>query len=85
MKFLNIFMLIVRGLPALIEAIKTLEGLIPGQGKGEQKLAMLRSLLESAHEVAEDTEEPFAAVWPSWERLIARLVALFNKTGEFDE
>lgn len=63
-------------IPALIELIKAIEEAIPGQGKGEQKLAAVRAIVEQTYEKGVDA-------WPSLEKVISVLVGLFNATGVF--
>lgn len=67
-------MLILKLLPLLIEVLKAIEAAVPGAGKGEEKLAAVRKILESADGVT-------AALWPTIEKTIGVLVELFNKTG----
>jgi hypothetical protein len=67
-------LLIIKLLPVLIQAIKALESAIPGTGAGEQKLALLRGLLETV-------DGSISANWGSIESVIAMLVKTFNKTG----
>ena len=63
-------------LPALIMAMRAIEEAIPGQGKGEDKLAAIRAILEA-------TNAQIGALWPTIQTVIGILVALFNKTGAF--
>lgn len=63
-------------LPALITAMKAIEEAIPGQGKGEDKLAAIRAILEA-------TNAQIGALWPTIQTVIGILVSLFNKTGTF--
>lgn len=63
-------------IPALVDAIKAIEEAIPGQGKGEQKLAAIRQIIEATYDRATD-------LWPYVERTITTLVGLFNATGVF--
>jgi hypothetical protein len=63
-------------LPAIIEAIKAIEEAIPGQGKGEQKLAAIRGIVAASYEQA-------AAIMPILERVIGVLVDTFNAVGVF--
>jgi hypothetical protein len=81
MNFIEVFKLIVSILPMLIEAIKTVEAAVPGQGNGEQKLAVVRSVLESSYEVAGNIN--FESVWDSIRKVVNALVSVFNKTGVF--
>lgn len=69
--------------PAIIAAMKAIEDAIPGTGKGEQKLAMLREAMESAYEGATDAVENFDTVWPTVATWIAKQVARFNEIGIF--
>lgn len=63
-------------LPALIMAMRAIEEAIPGQGKGEDKLAAIRAILEA-------TNAQIGALWPTIQTVIGILVSLFNKTGTF--
>jgi len=85
MKFLQIARLIISMMPILISAIKAAEDALPGKGKGEQKLAMVRGMLESAYGAATDAESTFDEVWPAIQKAIASIVAAFNAVGELDK
>jgi hypothetical protein len=63
-------------LPAIIEAIKAIEDAIPGQGRGEQKLIVIRGIIAASYEQA-------AAIMPIVERVIGVLVGVFNDVGVF--
>ena len=63
-------------LPAIIIAIKAIEDAIPGAGKGEEKLAAIRVIMEAAN-------GQIGIIWPMIETTIGILVGLFNKTGTF--
>jgi hypothetical protein len=63
-------------LPAIIEAIKAIEDAIPGQGKGEQKLAAIRGIIAASYEQA-------SAIMPIIERVVGVLVDTFNAVGVF--
>ena len=69
-------LMVIKLLPALIEAIKVLESLIPGNGGGEQKLVALRGILEAIDSNVKD-------LWPSIEKVVGVLVGVFNNTGVF--
>lgn len=64
-------LMIAKLLPVLIEIIKTVEAAIPGEGKGEAKLAMVRQILEV-------TDNSITQLWPTLEKVIAVLVQAFN-------
>jgi hypothetical protein len=83
MRFLEIVRLIASLLPTLIEIIQAVEEAIPESGKGQDKLAMVRELLEVAHKSTGDLGQSFAEIWPIVAEVIDRIVALFNKTGVF--
>lgn len=70
-------------IPVLIGCIKAVEEAIPGSGKGEQKLAMIREALESAYEAADDATEGFESIWPILSKWVAKQVARFNELGVF--
>jgi hypothetical protein len=63
-------------IPALIEAIKAIEEAIPGSGKGEQKLAAIRGIIEASYEHA-------SSIMPVVEKVIKVLVDTLNATGVF--
>jgi len=69
-------MMIVKLLPMLIEVLKSIESAIPGNSKGEQKLAAVREIMEIA-------DGSIAQVWPTVEKVIGVLVKAFNATGVF--
>jgi len=83
MKFLEIARLILSLLPVLIQAIRAAEEAIPGEGKGEAKLAMIRGILESAYTTATDAVGSFESIWPSLQATISSVVAAFNRAGIF--
>jgi len=83
MKFLTILKAIIALLPMVIEAIKAVEEAIPGQGKGEAKLAAIRAILEGAYAAAQDIGLTFSELWPALEKTIAGLVGAFNSAGVF--
>mgnify|MGYP001769116994 CR=1 FL=1 len=76
MNWLTSVTTILQLLPSIITAIKAIEEAIPGQGKGELKLAAIREILESA-------SGQVSMIWPLIEKAIGVLVGLFNKTGVF--
>lgn len=83
MKYLEIVKLVLALFPVLISAIKAVEEAIPGQGNGEQKLAMVRGVLESAFKVASDVTVQFEAIWPALAGTISAVVGAFNQSGIF--
>lgn len=83
MTFIQALQLIAQLLPIIIEIIKSVEAAIPGVGKGEQKLAAVRAILESASDLVGG--EAIKELWPRISTIISALVAVFNKTGEFNK
>lgn len=83
MRFLEIVRLIAGLLPTLIEIVKAVEEAIPEAGKGKDKLAMVRELLQVAYEATGDIGESFESLWPILQSVVDRIVALFNRTGVF--
>lgn len=73
---MNNVIAILKLLPVIIEAIKAIEAAVPGQGKGEQKLAAIRQILEAV-------DGGVASLWPQISATIGVLVKLFNSTDGF--
>lgn len=67
---------ILRILPALILAIKAVEDAIPGEGKGEAKLRLVRETMERA-------DATIGALWPILAGVISDVVRTLNDTGVF--
>ena len=75
---MKILLIIIQLIPVLIELLKAVEAAIPGEGKGEAKLAMVRGVIEAGYEGASE-------IWPSLEKVIAVIVKAFNATGVFSK
>lgn len=73
---MNTVVIILQLIPALIGAMRAIEDAIPGAGKGEEKLAAVRQILEAVDSGA-------SKYWPQIQAVIGVLVGLFNKTGAF--
>ena len=67
-------MMILKLLPAIIVAIRTLEELLPGSGKGEQKLIAVREILESI-------DSSVINMWPQISSVSAVIVRTMNSNG----
>lgn len=65
-------------LPVLIQIIKSIEEAIPGQSKGEAKLAAVRGIMETV-------DSTIGELWPTVEKIIGVLVKVFNATGVFSK
>ena len=83
MKYVALVKLILSLLPVLVEAIRAVEDAIPGEGKGELKLAAIRVVLESAYAVSTDAVGRFDDLWPALQSTIAGIVTALNKAGVF--
>ena len=83
MKFIAILRAIVELLPLVIQIIKQVEAEIPGQGKGEAKLAAVRAILEGAYSIASDLGVALSDLWPALEKTISGIVGAFNTAGIF--
>ena len=70
---MNNLIMVVKLLPVIIEAIKAIEAAVPGQGKGEQKLAALRGILEVL-------DSGIIAIWPQVSKVVGILVEAMNRT-----
>lgn len=71
-------LLIAKLLPVIIGVIKSIEEAIPGQSKGEAKLAAAREILEAV-------DAGVSQLWPTIEKVIGALVKVFNATGVFQK
>lgn len=67
----------------IISAVKAIEEAIPGQGKGEAKLAAVRAVLERGYSLATDATTTFEAIWPAVFGMVGAVVKLFNGAEVF--
>ena len=82
-RFVTLLKAILLLLPTLIEAIRAIEAAVPVSGKGADKLQLLRELIAGVYDTAGDVGVAFADLWPTIERTVASVVALFNRSGIF--
>lgn len=82
-KFYEVAKIIITIFPTVVTAVKTVEDLLPGSGRGLEKLALVRAQLEAAYSVVGEFGISFTDFWPALELAITRLVAIFNSSGEF--
>jgi hypothetical protein len=73
---LAISLIVLQLVPAVIDLIKKIEEAIPGQSRGEEKLAAVREILET-------TYGEISGIWPIMAKVISVLVGTFNKVGVF--
>lgn len=81
MKWLQVAKAVLMLLPVLIAAIRAIEEAIPGEGKGEMKLAQIRGILEVSHKNVGDALVEFEDIWPTLLTVITNLVIVFNAVG----
>lgn len=83
--FFNAVKIALGLLPVLIAAIHAVEEAIPGEGRGEQKLAMIRAALQVAYDTSEEVLPQFETIWKMMAPLISMTVTTFNQTGVFSK
>ncbi|MBK8359342.1 MAG: hypothetical protein IPL15_10325 [Comamonadaceae bacterium] len=83
MQYLIIIRTVLALLPAVLEAVKVLEGAFPVAGQGAAKLAALRSIIEAAYNTVADATLSFEKLWPALQSTIGAVVSLANSTGLF--
>lgn len=66
-------------IPLVVQLILMAEAAIPGEGKGEKKLKMVREYLEEFWKGAEDSYGDFASAWEFIQRIINRFVPILTK------
>lgn len=82
-RFLDVLRVVAALIPAVKALIREVEELIPEGGRGADKLAIVRDMLEAAFDALDDVPVAFAEVWPVLQRLIDKFVSIFNAIGEF--
>lgn len=83
MQFLQIVKLVLTLLPLILDTVKAIEVAMPDGGKGEQKLALVRSVIEAAYNASADAIGAFEQVWPVLSKAVTAAVNLFNAAGVF--
>lgn len=79
MNFLAILKTLVTLLPTIIQAIQALETALPESGQGAKKLEALKTVVQSAYSVANDTSLAFESLWPAISTTVSALVAMFKR------
>lgn len=82
-KIVAVFSLFRAITPMIVEFVQVVEGMIPGDGKGKEKLALVRAWLEAAFAGIESAGVTFGELWPRIEAMIASLIATYNALGVF--
>ncbi len=83
MKFVQAIKTVASALPALADAVKAAEALVPGGGAGAEKLKVVEATLRGAYRVSVDAEVAFDSIWPALSGAVSGLVGLYNSTGIF--
>jgi len=83
--FIAIARLIISLIPMTMELIKAIEEAIPGRGKGEEKLGLVRDVLEEMFEPVQGVVDTFEALWTKMSPVIGIIVKRFNNTGTFEK
>lgn len=81
--FIEVVKLIAQILPLIIEIIKAVESQVPESGKGQEKLTLVRELLQVAYDQGEEIGSSFDEIWPTLKKVIDSVVAAFNRLGIF--
>lgn len=83
MKFLEIARIVFALLPAIMNAVRDIEGAIPVAGKGADKLRAVLEIVEGIFAVSGQVGATFAECKPAIERAVSAVVGLANRTGLF--
>ena len=83
MKVLEAMKIILSLLPAIIEAVKSIEAAFPNSGKGAEKMALVRATLQAAYESAVDKLGKFEDLWVIIQPVITAVVSFANSVGLF--
>jgi hypothetical protein len=83
MHFIEILKLILQLFPLIIEAIKAVEAAIPSNGKGQEKLELIKGIVQTSYESSNKLVGSFEQLWPALSGVIKSIVTAFNATGIF--
>jgi hypothetical protein len=83
MKFLALLRLMLTLLPLIKDAIIMAEQMFQGDGKGSEKLAFVKGMIEVAYRRGTDTLDDFEEFWPALENQINLIVNTYNQLGLF--
>lgn len=78
---LNALSLILNLLPAIIQAVHSVERAIPGKGQGESKLGVVLNSVEAAATSIKAGVDQVNAVRPAIKQVVDNVVATFNTIG----
>lgn len=75
--------LVIQLLPLIVQAVQAVEAAVPVAGAGQQKLEMVKSVVQNAINTASQIGPTFEQLWPAISAVVASLVAAFNASGAF--
>lgn len=70
-------------MPLVIDAVKTIETVLPASGQGAAKMKLLKDTLQSTYSTLGDVQATFEQAWPALSGIAAAVVATFNTAGLF--
>lgn len=79
MKYLEMIKLALALLPILYSAVDQIEDMFPQGGNGQQKLEMVKNIIQSAMTVSEFGVNGFNTVWPMLASMVGGIVAMKKK------
>lgn len=83
MGFFGTIALIFRYLPMIVKAIRLAEELIPGKGKGEEKLSAAGDIIKNVSDAIGVPEADKDAVLSTLPKIAGVVVGALNGSGEF--
>lgn len=83
MQYLTLIRVVLSLLPLVIDAVKAIEAAFPTSGQGNQKLGLIRSVLQSAYESGTGALASFDDIWPVLQKTVGAVVTFFNEVGAF--
>jgi hypothetical protein len=83
MQFLEIAKLIISLFPLLIQAVQAVEAAIPNSGNGQQKLELIKSIIQTSYESSNKLVASFEQLWSPLSSVVQAIVTAFNAVGIF--
>lgn len=83
MQFLEIAKLIISLFPLLIQAVQAVESAIPASGNGQQKLELIKSIIQTSYESSNKFVASFEQLWSPLSSVVQAIVSAFNAAGIF--
>lgn len=83
MQFLMLARTILTLIPLIIQTVRAIEDAFPESGKGDLKLGLIKTALESSVEVADDMDNTaFGRIWPVVAKVVGSVVSLAKVVGK---